>query len=547
MNALVGASLDWMFRAMAGKFLKQAKQANSISRRTLEQIIQLNGSSQWGREHGLAGPNAWEAFQRLPVHTYDEFSPYVERAANGEAGVLTSEPLTYFAVTSGTTGPQKLIPVTKRQTRTIMNTMLAPIGLASQAGLIGPIRGRYLHIQTEQISGTTPGGIPKGAATSGGLRAMGPVMGLIWTSPYPVLQIQNQETARYLHLLFALGEERLWALVAFFPSTLLYVFRDLHRRSEELLRDLADGTITADLELDAAVRQQLTAMRRPNPERARHLSRLLEQGRFTAKDIWPHCGVVFTAASGTFRFYVEQLEPYLGGVPVFSSIYGASEATVGIGLPDREGYVIVPFSAYFEFLPVQGGDRLLSLQEVEEGVEYEVVLTNYAGLWRYRLGDQIRVVGRYGEAPIVEFLQRKGVGISMVGEKTSESQIGLAFGAACRRVGASVTDYLVTPDPETTPGRYLLLVEADPPVVPALLEAFHDELQRTAPRYGAAVRLGNIGPMGAWILRPGAFERYREERVRAGASASQVKVPHVIPDPAAARRHFANEVIFAHE
>lgn len=547
MNALVGASLDWTFRAMAGKFLKQARQANSVSRQTLQQILQLNGSSKWGQEHGLSGPGAREAFQRLPVHTYDDFAPYVERTAAGEAGVLTSEAITYFAVTSGTTGPQKMIPVTKRQTRTVMNTMLAPIGLAAQAGLIGPLRGRYLQVQTEQITGTTPGGIPKGAATSGGLRAMGPMMRLIWTSPYPVLQIQNQAVARYLHLLFALEEERLWALAAFFPSTLLYIFRALQQYSEDLLRDLNDGTITVNLELDPGVRQQLSAMRRPNPERARHLSRLLEQGRFTAKDIWPQCGVVFAAGSGTFRFYVEQLEPYLGGIPVLSPIYAASEATVGIGLPDRPGYVIVPYAAYFEFLPVAGGEEPLSLREVEEGAEYEVVLTNFAGLWRYRLGDQVRVVGRYGEAPIVEFLQRKGVGISMVGEKTSEAQIGSAFGAACRRTGAAVTDYLVTPDPETTPGRYLLLVEADPPVVPALLEAFDDELRRTAPRYGANVRLGNIGPMGAWVLRPGAFERYREERVRAGASASQVKVPHVIPDPAAARRYFANEVILADE
>jgi len=547
MNALVGGSLDLAFRAMANRFLKQAQQADRASEATLKQILELNGKAKWGQEHGLAGPGALEAFRRLPPQTYADFAPYVERMASGEADVLTTDPITYFAVTSGTTGPQKLIPVTKRQTRSTMSTMLTPMGLASQAGLIRSIRGRYLQIQTEQISGTTPGGIPKGAATSGGLKAMGTMMRLIWTSPYPVFQVQNQDAARYLHLLFALEEERLWAVVGIFPSTLLYTFRDLQRRADELLKDLADGTITKAIDLEPAVRLELAAMRRPNPQRARHLSHLLEQGRFTAKDIWPECGVVFTAGSGTFNFYVEQLKPYLGGIPVLSPIYGASEATVGIGLPDREGYVLVPTSAYFEFLPLESGAVPLSLREVEAGQTYEVVLTNFAGLWRYRLGDLVRVVGRYGQAPILEFLQRRGMVINMVGEKTGEAQIGTAFTAACRRVGADVTDYVVFPDPNTTPGRYLLAVEADHHLVPALLEAFDDELRRTAPDYGASVHMGEIGPMGAWVLRPGAFERYRERRIAAGASATQVKVPHVITSPTAAQNHFLHEVIFNYE
>lgn len=543
MSALVGAGLEWSFRLMAAGFLWKARSAYAAAEETLAQILRLNGNTAWGREHGLHGPNAREAFKHLPVHAYDDFAPYIQRVADGEEGVLTGEPVTYFAVTSGTTGPQKLIPVTRRQTRTIMSTMLVPIGLSARAGLIGPVRGRYLQIMTEKITGTTPGGIPKGAATSGGLRKMAGMMGLIWTSPYPVIQVQNQEAARYLHLLFALGERRLWALSAFFPSTLLSAFRDLHRRAAELLRDLHDGTITPDLELDPEVRAQLRAMRRPDPERARHLTWLLEHGRFTAREIWPEARVVYTAGSGTFRFYVEQLEPYLGGIPVLSPIYGASEATVGIGLPDRPGYVIAPQAAYHEFLPAGGGDRPLSIAEVEEGGEYEVVLTNFAGLWRYRLGDLVRVVGRYGEAPVVEFIQRRGLVINMVGEKTSEAQISQAFVAACRRLNAEVTDYLVTPDLQATPGRYLLLVEADGCDTARLRDVFDDELQRAAPSYGRLVRSGEIGPMGVLTLRSGAFERYRMRRVEAGASPAQVKVPHVVPDPVSALRDFAEEVV----
>jgi hypothetical protein len=110
-------------------------------------------------------------------------------------------------------------------------------------------------------------------------------------------------------------------------------------------------------------------------------------------------------------------------------------------------------------------------------------------------------------------------------------------------VGAEVTDYLVTPDPDATPGRYMLLVEASCEDLPHLVEAFDAELRKVAPDYGDSVRMGEIGPMGAAVLRPGAFERYREKRIAAGASAAQVKVPHVVPDPAAAHRDFCHEVM----
>lgn len=535
-------------RFMAHRFLKETEQARAVSQATLRQILALNGEAEWGRTRGLNGPKALDAFRSLPLTTYQDYVPYIKRVAAGEQGVLTSEPVTYFAVTSGTTGPQKLIPVTPRQTSTIMRNMLVPMGLAMKSGLLGPMRGRWLQIMTEQINGTTPGGIPKGAATSGGMQKMGKMAELIWTSPLSVVKIQDQMTARYLHLLFALGEERLWAMVAFFPSTLLFAFRDLQARAPQLLRDLADGTITNDIDLPAALRSELAGALKPNPVRARHLASLLERDRFTVREIWPQLGTVMTAGSGTFRFYIDQLQPYLGGVPVFSPVYASSEAAIGVGLSlDQPGYAISPASAYFEFVPADESDEanptVLPLEGVRPDQEYELVLTNFAGLYRYRLGDMVKVLGFQGESPIVEFLRRKGQVINIVGEKASEPQIAPAFEAACREVGAAVLDYVVTPDANSTPTRYLLLVEELTPCDPQrLLEAFEQHLRRLAPDYSWHRNLGDLGPMAAHLLQSGAFERYRDARVAAGASAAQVKIPHVAPDPAFTERHFTNEI-----
>ena len=55
-----------------------------------------------------------------------------------------------------------------------------------------------------------------------------------------------------------------------------------------------------------------------------------------------------------------------------------------------------------------------------EGEVYGLVLTTWAGLYRYRLGDMVRVVGRYHQSPLMEVLYRRGTLLNMMGEKTSE-------------------------------------------------------------------------------------------------------------------------------
>src|SRR4051795_12841228 len=103
-RGLVGIPFEAGMRAIARRFLQQLDDARSLSRTTLEQILALNGPTEWGRRYGLDRPYALEAFRELPLTTYTDYAPYIERVAAGERGVLPGEPVTYFAVTSGTTG-----------------------------------------------------------------------------------------------------------------------------------------------------------------------------------------------------------------------------------------------------------------------------------------------------------------------------------------------------------------------------------------------------------------------------------------------------------
>jgi hypothetical protein len=223
---------------------------------------------------------------------------------------------------------------------------------------------------------------------------------------------------------------------------------------------------------------------------------------------------------------------------------------VGIGLSaHRPGYAVSPTGAYVEFLPVEDAGCSqgvpLSLCEVEQGRVYEVIMTTYAGLTRYRLGDLVKVLGWYGQTPIVDFIERRGQLLDVAGEKVTEAQVVEAFKAACAEVKTQLVDFVLTIDGDTMPPRYLLLVERVAPdagnpgsdTLMRFLRAFDAELRQRS-WYNFARDRGALLPMAALALDRGSFERFNEHRLAQGASLVQLKMPHVVSDPTFASRHF---------
>ncbi|MFQ5635226.1 MAG: GH3 auxin-responsive promoter family protein, partial [Gammaproteobacteria bacterium] len=425
---IAGPAFSWGMARSAERFIGQTGQFEALSRKTLNRILSMNRRTAFARSRGLDGRSRRRVFETLPVTNYSDYAPYIDRTAAGEQNLLSGDSVVYFSNTSGTTGPPKMIPVTKQQMSRGITTKLTAIGLAIRAGILPPMRGRFMNFMIDHVNPTTSGGLQTGSAITGGFRKIAPMHDLLMTSPADVSHIPDQAASRYLHLLFGLGEERLWTIVSFFPIAMLYSMRDMTAHAEELLRDLADGTITARLNLQADVRRRLERRRSPDPARARKLAALLERGRFTIPDIWPDVTAILTTTGGAFRFYADQLRPHLGDVNIFSPVYSASEGTFGFGFAAGEPrYLLLPTLAYLEFLPVEDMDdpraRPIPAWEAEPGNQYEVVITTLAGFVRYRLHDIVRVLDFRGQCPIIEFIEREGHVINVSSEKTAEHHI----------------------------------------------------------------------------------------------------------------------------
>lgn len=538
----VTSSYSLMADIFYRKFVADTQGAGDINRTILQRIIAANAQTEYGRLYNFAGINTASAYKAgVPLSSYSDYEPYIGRMVNGETNLLSADPVTYFGLSSGTTGKQKYIPITQRTARMMnMNMMFL------QQGLLGRILpqtkhcGRGLLLMNMVQGDNTQQGIPTGSGTSGGALAMKKIFPYFWTSPVSVLKIADQRVANYLHLLFALKERRLSYLGAPFPSSIVQMFSVLEEKWPELVSDIARGKITQDIELVSSVRKELEGKLRPDSKRAAELEQELSKGlQGIASRIWPKMVYVSCVTGGSFNIYLEKLRYYTAGLPVYSAVYGATEALVGIGARiDTVSYVVTPRPAYYEFIPLDEADApnptTYDLDQVEVGKTYEVVITNFAGFYRYRLGDVVKVVGRYNQTPVIEFMYRKGQLLNLAGEKTPEPAVQHAVQAALQAQGTRVLDYTVTLNLDAAIGCYRFYIEASSAEQTPNMEATRLKLEQCLaeanPRYLAGLNSNRISPLELRLVQSGTFEKIRNELIKRGASFNQVKVPRLMKD-----------------
>lgn len=199
-------------------------------------------------------------------------------------------------------------------------------------------------------------------------------------------------------------------------------------------------------------------------------------------------------------------------------------------------YVIIPDTAFYEFIPIEKENAeceyTLCLNELKIGGKYEIVITNYAGLYRYRMGDVIKVVDFYNNCPEVEFLYRKNQVLNMVSEKTNEEHLTNALKSTIKKLNLSFVDYTTIPDNSITPGRYIFYLEFKnniPDYKIQLLEKTLDsEIRRSNLAYDRARNNKRLGMIKVILLSPNTFYLIKESLLTKGISKNQIKIPRVI-------------------
>jgi len=455
----------------------------ALQDRVLRAILDCAGASAFVRERGLAGASVDELRERVPIQTYEDHAPYINRMMAGEPDQLFDGSTTTFFHTSGTTAGPKLFPdrqlsADQKALERIDNDFETSQFLRRDPGV--SFRGKQI---TDDVGLWLPiVGSPIDVDASG--RKIGFISGHTYEQLYraaPQYFFTRPSWLRHLH-----GDHKLYVLARLAVSEdirvvngLPYVLGELasvlSAATEQLVRDVRDGTLSGDVPAELAA--ELPPLR-PDPERARAIEKLAARdGGVFPRHLWPRLALVRTMSQASMRLYGEYLET-LFGAPIRD-----------MGLQSTEGRVIayltsaglVPAVHRHVFELVDEDERSWLLHEAERGKTYRLVLTTPHGLFRYDTRDMVQVIDHQHGVPIIELRGRAGA-IDLAGEKVTDAHVTEALAAALASVQARMVGFSVVPHPPrgARRGYYELVIECESPLPPAdrLAAAFEDALCR---------------------------------------------------------------------
>jgi hypothetical protein len=516
--------------------------AGRINHDLLMRLVRDNANTEYGKKYDFANIHSIEDYKaKVPFSTYDDYAAAIKKMVRGEKNLITVYPIVHYAMTSGSVDNPKNIPVSQ-ETLDIYEKYTTDLMVAVTANYIEKTNSRKMHIgkwfqimnlkEAYVADGTTLG--PISAAIFFKVKDLLP---LLASSPTQAFFPKADINLRYLHIRYALQEVSLFAIIAPFMTALVDMMHYMENNWEMFVHDIEAGTINQTIEMPKDIRQELETGFHPDPNRANDLRRDFIAGVDTPliPRIWPDLDWIGAIGAGGFMVYTEKMRRYSGTIPQYFRAYGASEALMAVATEmESMEYTLLPQSGFYEFIPMDSDDetKTYNLDELEIGREYEIILTNLSGLYRYRIGDVVRVVSYQDQSPKLCFVYRKKQMVSIAGEKTNESCVAWVVEEFEKETGTTISDYSVYADTDSSPGRYVLFMEPSEHLPKDNYEKYRNIIEQkfslANPSLGTKMKDGTLGPVDFHFVQQETYYLYREMMILRGISENQLKPVRVI-------------------
>ncbi len=95
-------------------FVRSIEDVEKAQKSYLLRNLRLNARTEYGTQYRFSKISSIKEFQAaVPISSYEDYAPFINKIAEGKNGVLTEEPVKLFQPTSGTASAYKLIPLTR--------------------------------------------------------------------------------------------------------------------------------------------------------------------------------------------------------------------------------------------------------------------------------------------------------------------------------------------------------------------------------------------------------------------------------------------------
>jgi len=491
--------------------LKQKKSAVPAQKNTFRTLVRSFAKTSFGRAVGVEAGMTYPQFQkRVPLHSYADLAPHIEKMKRGAADVLWPGQCAFYAVTPGTTdGPPKSLPVTWAMLAHFQQaTRDALLYYCARTGHTKVFHGRHLLLGGSQPLSLIPGS-DKFAAYEGDLSS-----------------------------LIALNLPKWFERHLYEPGAEIAELTDW----SEKLAAIVERTRQADISLVAGLPSWLLAFAetmRPGGSAGPSRAPALQQ------TIWPHLEVLVHGGVPVGPFQGELRRAY-GPAVHFHEIYPASEGFIAAqdATPGEGLRLMADTGLFYEFLPMKYFDEgrlgplgayALPLEGVKANEDYALILTTPGGLCRYVVGDVVRFISTV--PPRLIYAGRTGLQLNAFGERVIEKELTDALLAVCSGHGWIITNFHVAPmfiDSLTgnNRGRHEWWIELRPgsddnPTGPTLALQLDAELKVRNADYELKRRSNHIEPPIARLVMPGVFEHWMRHH---GKWGGQSKLPRCRSD-----------------
>jgi len=366
----------------------------------LRELLKTAKNTEWGRKYGYGDlPDPEEFRKRVPVMDYETMAPEWHRAFEGDRNVTWPGHTRYFALSSGTTAGNKLLPVSGESIASNLRSGGYLISLMVRRG--GPEKiscGKFLYL--------------------GGPTALRKRNKCLYGDASGIISKHIPFYVRHRHL----------------PDRKTAAIIDWEEKTGKIVEKYARAKICAVSGCPSWVSLLFGKMQ--------------EKYGKPVGEIWPELSF-FVSYGMSFEPYRKTFESLIGRPVYYVDTYSSSEGgmTAIAGNAGEPMRLIVDNGVFFEFIPAgktagQSPPRL-HLGEVEEGVEYSLLLNTNSGIWAYPLGDVIRFESL--SPPVVRFVGRTSTCLSAFGEHVTVEMLEKAVVSACEATSSAVRDYSVCP------------------------------------------------------------------------------------------------------
>lgn len=404
---IINSVVNWVMKKRIHQIDLFMKYPAEVQAEWLKKLLDTAKQTSFGSAHDFASIDNYDTFrERVQIHTYDDVQPYVDRLRQGEQNLLWPTPIRWFAKSSGTTaGKSKFIPVSKQA--------LEECHYKGGKDMLSIYINNY----------------PDSMVFDGKSIAMG--------GSHQVSDVRNEKY--YDGDLSAIIIENLpfWAQLFNTPDRSVALMDEWETKIDKMAHITMNENVTSILGVPS---WSLLLLQRV----------LQFSGKQHIKEVWPnmeayiHGGVKFSP-------YRRQFEDIIGGEGIrYQETYNASEGFFGI--QDRTDsaalLLMLDYGIFYEFVPInEMGDvqaaKAVPLWEVEKEVNYAMLITTNAGLWRYDIGDTVRFVDTNPYRIIIT--GRSKYFINLVGEELILEDAEYAIEQACAKSGAIVNEYMAGP------------------------------------------------------------------------------------------------------